>query len=69
MVDVAVEAKLAEVMKTGRPTPIITKDLTTAAKGVRPSTKEWFATAKNFAIYSNEGGIYDDILAYLGIKK
>ena len=49
----------------GLPQPITTKDLTSAAAGIRPSTKEWFATAKNYALYSNQGGIYDDILKYL----
>ena len=39
----------------------------TAATAVRPSTREWFATARNYALYSNQGGIYDDILKYLKI--
>jgi transitional endoplasmic reticulum ATPase len=32
---------------------------------LKPTTKEWFATARNYALYSNQGGIYDDILQYL----
>lgn len=67
VVDLAVEAKLSEAMKQGVPTPIKTKDLQHALKQVKPSTKEWFATAKNYAIYANQGGIYDDILKYLKI--
>jgi len=31
----------------------------------RPSTRAWFETARNHAIYSNEGGAYDDLLAHL----
>ncbi|HEX8350339.1 MAG TPA: AAA family ATPase [Hymenobacter sp.] len=69
LVDVAIEARLRESMKLGRPLPIEQNDLLNAAKQVRASTKEWFATAKNYALYSNEGGVYDDILVYLGIKK
>jgi transitional endoplasmic reticulum ATPase len=65
VVDVAIEAKLRDAMKAGRPTPITTRDLVTAASGIRPSTKEWFATARNYALYSNQGGTYDDILKYL----
>ncbi|MEJ7659965.1 MAG: hypothetical protein WKG07_10250 [Hymenobacter sp.] len=53
----------------GRPLPIEQSDLLDAAKLVKPSTKEWFATARNYALYSNEGGLYDDILVYLGVKK
>jgi transitional endoplasmic reticulum ATPase len=32
---------------------------------LKPTTKEWFATARNYALYSNQGGIYDDILQHL----
>jgi transitional endoplasmic reticulum ATPase len=64
-VDEAVEAKLREAIKAGKPSPLTTKDLLAAAKAARPSAKEWFSTARNYALYSNQGGIYDDILAYL----
>jgi transitional endoplasmic reticulum ATPase len=52
-------------MKTGIPKPLTTKDLISAAGPQKPTTKEWFATARNYALYSNQGGIYDDILQYL----
>jgi transitional endoplasmic reticulum ATPase len=65
LVDVAIEGKLRSALKTGVPEPLTTKDLLEAAKTLRPTTKEWFATARNYAIYSNVGGIYDDILRYL----
>ncbi|QIX62388.1 AAA family ATPase [Hymenobacter lutimineralis] len=69
VVDLAVESCLRESMKAGKALPVQQSNLLAAAKQVRPSTKEWFATAKNYALYSNEGGTYDDILTYLGIKK
>ncbi len=65
IIDTAVEQKLREAMKDGVPKPLTTKDLVAAAKSVKPSTKEWFSTARNYALYSNQGGIYDDILRYL----
>jgi SpoVK/Ycf46/Vps4 family AAA+-type ATPase len=65
IVDVAVEAKLREAIKAGIPRPLITKDLLAAAAQVKPSTREWFSTARNYALYSNQGGIYDDILKYM----
>ncbi|MEX2187297.1 MAG: AAA family ATPase [Pirellulales bacterium] len=68
VVEAAIEVKLREAMKAGRPTPLATRDLQTAIKSVRPSTKEWFATARNYALYSNQGGLYDDILTYLKLK-
>ncbi|HEV3167475.1 MAG TPA: AAA family ATPase [Isosphaeraceae bacterium] len=65
VVDVAIERKLREAMKDGVPRPLTTKDLAAAASSVKPSTREWFATARNYALYSNQGGIYDDILNHL----
>jgi ATP-dependent 26S proteasome regulatory subunit len=65
VVDVAIERKLQEALKTGIPKPLSTKDLAAAASTLKPTTKEWFATARNYALYSNQGGIYDDILAHL----
>jgi SpoVK/Ycf46/Vps4 family AAA+-type ATPase len=65
LVDEAIENKLREALRRGVPAPLTTADLLTALKRRKPSTKEWLATARNYALYSNQGGIYDDILAYL----
>lgn len=65
VVDMAVEAKLREAMKSGVPTPLRTKDLLASAAQQKATTREWFATARNYALYSNQGGVYDDILKYL----
>lgn len=65
VLDRATEAKLREAMKTGVPKPITNKDLLAAAKELKPTTKEWFSTARNYALYSNQAGLYDDILKYL----
>jgi AAA+ superfamily predicted ATPase len=67
VLDVAIERKLQEAMKAGIPKPLTTKDLAAAAGTLKPTTKEWFANARNYALYSNQGGIYDDILQYLRI--
>jgi SpoVK/Ycf46/Vps4 family AAA+-type ATPase len=69
VIDRAVEDKLRDAMKSGKIEAIETKDLLKAALEVKPSTKEWFTTARNYALYSNESGSYDDILEYLKIKK
>jgi SpoVK/Ycf46/Vps4 family AAA+-type ATPase len=65
VVDVAVEQKLREALKARQLQPLTTRDLLAAAATLRPSTREWFATARNYALYSNQGGLYDDILKYL----
>jgi len=69
IIDRTVEAKLQAAIKTGRPSPISTKDVAAATKRAVATTREWFATARNHAVYSNQGGTYDDILDYLKIKK
>lgn len=69
LIDIAVEQKIEESFETGIPQPIVQKDLLKAIKKHKPSTKEWFTTAKNYALFSNQSGLYDDILDYLNIKK
>jgi hypothetical protein len=40
-----------------------------AVKKHKPSTQEWFSTAKNFALFANDSGLYDDILTYMKNNK
>lgn len=68
VIDLAVERKLQEAIKQGIPKPLTTKDLLAAVTSIKPSVSEWFSTARNYAVYSNENGIYDDILNYLKLK-
>jgi SpoVK/Ycf46/Vps4 family AAA+-type ATPase len=65
IVDMAIESKLREAMKVGIPQPLGTKDLLAAAKSLKPTTREWFSSARNYALYSNQGGLYDDVLKYM----
>jgi ATP-dependent Zn protease len=69
IVDLAVEDKLEESLLKGCIEKITTKDLLKAAKQHKATTSEWFSTARNYALYANESGLYDDILKYLKIKK
>ena len=68
-IDIAIEKKLEESFIDGIPKPLNTKDILKAIKNVKSSTKEWFSSAKNYALYANDAGLYDDILTYLKIKK
>lgn len=69
IIDIAIEAILENSFIDGVPKPITNNDLLNAIKKHNPSTQEWFATAKNFALFANESGLYDDILTHLKIKK
>jgi SpoVK/Ycf46/Vps4 family AAA+-type ATPase len=68
VVDLAIEDKLKDAMRQGLPLPLATKDLLAAAKKVKPSTRDWFATARNYTLYSNEGGLYDDVKPWLDLR-
>ncbi len=69
VIDLAVEAKLRESLSSGALQAISTKDLLKAVKQHRPTTLEWFSSARNYALYANESGLYDDILKFLKFKK
>jgi SpoVK/Ycf46/Vps4 family AAA+-type ATPase len=68
IVDQSVESKLEEALTRGSPEPLRTRDLLHTLKQVKPSTGQWFASARNYALYANEGGLYDDILDYLKMR-
>ncbi len=65
IVESATEAALMQSMKSGSVRPLTMADLLAAHKRVRPSTLEWFSTARNFATYANEAGQYNDVLDYI----
>lgn len=69
VIDLAIEEKLSASFDDGVLKPITTKDLLKARKKHKPTTQEWFSSAKNFALYANDSGLYDDILTYMKIKK
>lgn len=69
VIDMAIEDKLMDSIREGKPLPLQTKDLLKAVERHRASTREWFGQAKNFAVYANESGLYDDILRYMNLKK
>ena len=69
VIDVAVEGKLREAMRAGTVQPLTGRDLLDAAKQHKPTVSDWFQTARNHALYANQSGLYDDILAYLKLSK
>jgi len=50
VIDKAIEVKLEASFKDGIPKPLTTKDFLKAIKKTKPSTKEWFGSAKNYAL-------------------
>ncbi|HKR64063.1 MAG TPA: ATP-binding protein [Thermoanaerobaculia bacterium] len=69
LIERATEAPLNEAMRGGEPRPLQQSDFTAALKKMKPTTREWFATAKNYATFANTGGLYDDLLEYMEKRK
>lgn len=63
--EAAAERALLDSVRTGTVRMIGTKDLLAAAKETVPSAEPWFASARNVAMFANEGGMYDDLVTYL----
>jgi SpoVK/Ycf46/Vps4 family AAA+-type ATPase len=69
LVETATEAALQRSARSGALEPVSADDLEQARKEVRPSTRAWFEVAHNYALYANEGGQYDELLAYIREKR
>ena len=65
----AAELALLDSARTGQVRMIGQDDLITAVSEVRPSLGPWFDSARNVALFANEGGSYDDLAAYLKKRK
>ncbi|MBO0805886.1 MAG: ATP-binding protein [Nocardiopsaceae bacterium] len=63
--ETAAERALLDSVDRGEPRLIGHADLEAAVTEVRPSLGTWFETARNVALFANEGGAYDDLVAYL----
>lgn len=71
LVQDAVEMAMERTFETGEIQPITQDDLMKAAKSRKPTTLEWFSTAKNYATFSDVNRDYQVVLDYMkqhGIK-
>jgi transitional endoplasmic reticulum ATPase len=66
LVDTAADRAIAASPAQGAEVPIRGAHLVDALTEVKPTTGEWLTTARNYARYANEGGQYDEVLAFLG---
>jgi SpoVK/Ycf46/Vps4 family AAA+-type ATPase len=63
--ETSAEHALLDSVQQGTPRLIGQADLERAVGEVKPSLGPWFETARNVALFANEGGTYDDLAAYL----
>jgi SpoVK/Ycf46/Vps4 family AAA+-type ATPase len=63
--EAASELAIERALATGTVAPIGMDEMTRAQRQMRPSTRSWFDTARNFVLFANEAGLYDDLLSYM----
>lgn len=65
VVERAVDAVIDDALEQGGDVPIGHGHLERALADSRPTTVDWLRTARNFVEFANDGGRYDDVLAFL----
>lgn len=65
LVETAIDAAIEDSLDRGVEVPIGDRHLKSALSSVKPTTLEWLTTARNHARYANDGGRYDEVLAFL----
>lgn len=61
----ATETALERAIETGEIQPLADTDFRRVLKTRRPSTLDWFATARNYATFSDTNGEYAQVLEYI----
>jgi transitional endoplasmic reticulum ATPase len=65
VVETACDIAIEDSVSVDRVVPVANRHLIAARKEVKPTTLEWLSQARNYARFSNEGGLYDDVAAFL----
>lgn len=65
----AIEIAFEESLESGNVRAINSSDFKLPLKEVKPSTRSWFDSARNYAMFANQSGSYDDLLRYIKDKK
>jgi AAA+ superfamily predicted ATPase len=65
LVNTAVDLTIEEALASSVEQPVSQRHILEALGELRPTTLEWLTVARNYAKYSNTGGQYDDVAAFL----
>jgi transitional endoplasmic reticulum ATPase len=65
LVERAVDLVIDDALERGEERSVTTVDLERALEGMRPSTLEWIATARNYVEFANQSGRYDEVASFL----
>jgi SpoVK/Ycf46/Vps4 family AAA+-type ATPase len=63
--ETATESALERAMQSGSMQPITDSMLQAALKEVRPSIASWFESARNYAMFANASGEFNDLAEYI----
>ncbi|WP_394223953.1 tetratricopeptide repeat protein [Alteromonas gracilis] len=61
----AIEQVFEESLESGNVRGVENEDFQIPLKEVKPSTKGWFESARNYALFSNDNGNFNELLAYI----
>ena len=65
LVEMATDEAIDETIELGAEVNLSFTHMKLALSNARSTTVEWLTTARNYARYANDGGRYDDVLAFL----
>jgi transitional endoplasmic reticulum ATPase len=65
LVERAIDLVIDDALESGHERPLTMRDLEQALSGMRASTLEWIATARNYVEFANQGGRYDEVGGFL----
>jgi SpoVK/Ycf46/Vps4 family AAA+-type ATPase len=65
LIETTIDLVIEDCIKSGGGEQIEMRHFRAAIREVQPSVTEWLAIARNYAKYSNEGGTYNEVLAFL----
>ena len=69
VVDMACDLAIEQSLDANQVIDLTDAHLAEAARAARPTTLEWLTEARNYAKFANEGGLYDDVVAFLDKHK
>lgn len=67
--DSAAEVAMTDSVTSGTVRMIEMRDFDAALADVRPSIGPWLSSARNVALFANDAGTYDELVAYLKARK
>lgn len=65
LIEMATDEAIDEIIESGTEVSLSSAHMKLALSDARATTAEWLTTARNYARYANDGGRYDDVLAFL----